>query len=88
MNMTNFDSGVWFIHRKLFHRYMKFHKCFDKATQSVPEYKKALESDEPAMVKQEKVPEPKPAIKMDIISLLSSSSEDEMEGSVSDYDDV
>ena len=47
MNMNNYDATVWFLHRKLFHRYMKFHKFFDKATESVPEYRQLLEAPSP-----------------------------------------
>ena len=81
MNMNNYDSDVWFLHRKLFHRYVKYHECFDRATEAIPSYRKLV--DDPVAktpVKKEEKPKSVP-LKMDIINLLTSSSEEEEDDS-------
>ena len=93
--MNNYDATVWFLHRKLFHRYMKFHKFFDKATESVPEYRQLLEAPSPPpapkKINKETTPTPsEPQAIIDLISESSSEAEEEgsEEGSVSGYEDI
>ena len=38
MNMLAFDRAVWKLHRKLFHRFMKFSRFIVLATEDLPEY--------------------------------------------------
>ena len=38
MNMENFDKNIWLMHRKLFHRYLKYVKYFRQVTDKLPEY--------------------------------------------------
>ena len=45
MNMNNFPPDVWELHRKLFHRFLKYKKYFIKATKKLPEYQKAMLTD-------------------------------------------
>ena len=71
MNMTNFPAEVWELHRKVFHRFLKYRKYFFKATKKLPEYKAILEDNEPT-------PPPKPETVVDpevthVINLLSTS---------------
>ncbi len=42
MNMLNFDKSIWILHRKLFHRFIKYYKFFKKATLVLPEYQQAI----------------------------------------------
>lgn len=71
MNMDNFDKDIWFLHRKLFHRYMKYSKYFRQATETLPAFEKAVRGEENKKSVQElQVPE------VETISLLTSSSED------------
>lgn len=74
MNMENFPHDVWTLHRKLFHRFLKYRKYFLKATKNIADYQKA---------KEEK-PEPKKSAASassccsthHVICLLSSSDEE------------
>ena len=76
MNMTSFDPDIWLLHRKLYHRYVKYHECFDRHTADIPSYKTLLDSP-PAAAAGVKKEKPKPVLKkVDIIDLLTSSSED------------
>jgi len=77
MNMENYDKDIWILHRKLFHRYLKYYKYFKQATGELPEFKQLLvdEKDEAAEVLEKKV-KSQPVTKTNIISLLSSSSDD------------
>lgn len=71
MNMDNFDKDIWFLHRKLFHRYMKYSKYFRQATETLPAFEKAVRGEEnKKSVLELQVPE------VETISLLTSSSED------------
>jgi hypothetical protein len=36
MSISNFDREVWVLHRKLHHRYIKYVKSFERATQILP----------------------------------------------------
>ena len=42
MNMDNYDKQIFILHRKLFHRYMKYKKIFKKATLELPLYQQAI----------------------------------------------
>ncbi len=81
MNMDNFDHGIWWMHRKLFHRYVKYSKYFRKATEVLPEYQKAIlnESKSHSSVtgdKTDKEPTKVSPPVSNIISLITSSSEE------------
>ena len=94
MNMNNFPGDVWELHRKLFHRYMKYKRYFVKATQKLSELNVLTE------VKADPEPETQPTTQSSIttqqaphvINLLSSSdgevSEDTVEDSGTEYEDV
>ena len=75
MNMDKFDMDIWYLHRKLFHRFVKYAKYFRQATETLPEYVKALkqEKDDRETKKralESQVPE------VAVICLLTSSSDD------------
>ena len=73
MNMDNFDKDIWFLHRKLFHRYVKYAKYFRQATEALAAFQKAVRGEEKKKkkrVQELEVPE------VETISLLTSSSED------------
>ena len=42
MNMENFDKSVWVLHRRLFHRFVKYFKYFRKATETLTEFQQAI----------------------------------------------
>ena len=81
MAITNFDPQIWLLHRKLFHRYMKNRFLFDRTTQEIPSYKKALaeetnppDVDESHDTTKEVVP---PTISTtNLINLITSSSDE------------
>jgi len=84
MNMENYPHDIWILHRKLFHRFLKYRKYFKKATSCLDEYK--------LLSQVKKDPEQKPQIPSamkstdnHVIVILSSS-----EGEVSEdsEDDV
>ena len=80
--MDKFPHDVWYLHRKLFHRFLKYRKYFIKATKSLPEYKNSLvhPKKEPANYTSSAAAAPATS---NVVSLLSSS-----EGEVSsDSDD-
>ena len=84
MNMENFPYEVWSLHRKLFHRFLKYQKYFTRSTKSLPEYKSAEE------VKEEKVqpvPAASSAVETTHVICLLSSSEEEVSEDDSDDDD-
>ena len=77
MNMENFDPEVWHLHRKLFHRYIKYERYFTTATAELAEFQQAklrLQKE------REKKIEPEPSASVGTehhdICLLSSSSEE------------
>ena len=82
MNMENYPYDVWTLHRKLFHRFLKYKKYFVKATESLPEYQKAKE----VKMEVEPVPTPKSSVSLShhVVCLLSSSEEEVSEDDVSD----
>ena len=72
MNMDNYDKDIWMLHRKLFHRYIKYFKYFKAATEALPEYQRLLEDEaqeDDEEEEEDKVDAPVPASA--IISLLS-----------------
>ena len=75
MNISNYDSDVWLLHRKLFHRYVKYHECFDRVTEAIPSYNELV--DDPASVMKKKEKPKSVPLKLDIVTLLSSSSDEE-----------
>ena len=83
MNMESFPYDIWTLHRKLFHRFMKYRKYFLKASNAPPELKKLKKlapvpkkDAEPVVSPPTNTPAPH------VINLLSSS-----EGEVSDDSD-
>lgn len=73
--MYAFDQEVWDLHRKLFHRLVKYRKYLQKATETLPSYKDDTEAE------TMRTPDPKTSMtgandeSPHIISLLSSDSE-------------
>ena len=45
MNMHKFDKDIWYLHRRLFHRFMKYAKYFRMATEELPDYQRAVEEE-------------------------------------------
>ena len=84
MSMTNFPVDIWDLHRKVFHRFLKYRKYFFKATKRLPEYKLAQAQD--TEVKSEPTPsKPEPVLVGEhVISLLSTSEGEVSEDSGSD----
>jgi hypothetical protein len=83
MNMDNFSPEVWRLHRRLFHRFLKYKKSFIKATENLVEYQRALNlgscavKPEPSNKKRATVPI---GTNNHVIMLLTSSSEEEVSG--------
>ena len=73
MNMENFPYDVWVLHRKLFHRFLKYQKYFTRATKSLPEYILAAEGKKPLVIQP--VPVTSPVETSHVVCLLSSSEE-------------
>ena len=76
MNQENFEKDTWMLHRKLFHRFMKYSKYFRQATEALPEFQQAIQDEDVTVLKkqhktEEEVPKP-----LNIISLLTSSSDE------------
>ena len=96
MNMENFDKDIWYLHRRLFHRFMKYNKYFRQATEKLPAFVR-VKNNESNTVKQTYVagvptPAPTKTTSMtSVISLVSSSSdevsEDEADESLTEEDD-
>ena len=82
MNMENYPYEIWTLHRKLFHRFMKYRKYFVKATSSLPEYNQVKVKKEQETVTHEEV-RTTTSSTYHVICLLSSS-----EGEVSEDDEV
>ena len=81
--MMNFPADVWYLHRKVFHRFIKYKKYFVKATKELPEYQQANLNE----VKVEKKPAPQPVADskpVHVINLLSSSDGEVSEDSSSE----
>ena len=73
MNMEDYPCSVWYMHRKIFHRFLKYSKYFVKASDSMPELSQ-LEQKEKDENKDKK-DKPTPSVENDhhVISLLSDS---------------
>ena len=80
MNMENFPYEVWALHRKLFHRFLKYQKYFTRSTKSLPEYKSAAEVKE----KVEPLPTSSAVETSSHVVCLLSSSEEEVSEDDSD----
>ena len=80
MNMDKFPYDIWYMHRKLFHRFLKYRKYFIKATLSLPEYKNTPKK-QPASYTSSAAPLPAASSTSNVISLLSSSEEEVSEDS-------
>ena len=85
MNMDNFDKDIWYLHRKLFHRFVKYAKYFRLATEALPSYQQSLEDEK--KTKEERMTASQ-THEIEVIDLLTSSSdevsEDEEAPKVSD----
>ena len=46
MNMSNFPKDVWFLHRRLHHRFLKQKDKVREATHELPEYQQRLAQEE------------------------------------------
>ena len=77
MNLENFPCEVWYAHRKLFHRFVKYKKYIIKANASVPDLKEGPLNE----AKKEALEPPviPPPASQHVISLLTDS-----DGEVSD----
>ena len=88
MWMQDFPHDVWELHRKLHHRYLKFHKCFDDATAALPSFMAAAadpKQTEPKLKKTTKAKSKAPAATEEqVICLMSDSSTDEDDGDGTD----
>ena len=90
MNMENFEKSIWVLHRKLFHRFLKYIKYFRKATTELPEYQQAIQDEIHAKEKEMLAKEKKKEEELEpqpinhIISLLTSSSDEVSEDEVSE----
>ena len=71
MNMTNFDRGVWVLHRRLHHRLLKFFTQIQEATDELEDYQNANDTEAPATIASSSA-----SGKQVICLLLSSDSED------------
>ena len=73
MNLEDFPSDVWYAHRKLFHRFMKYKKYIVKATSGLAEMKEKKEMK--VKKDEEEVPTSSPQIptSQHVISLLTDS---------------
>ena len=87
MNMENYPHDVWNLHRKLFHRFLKYRKYFIKATSSLPEYKNFQMKKDPEPVPREATTAT-PVSDQHIIYILSSSEGEVSEDSDSETEDV
>ena len=72
--MTNFPVDIWELHRKVFHRFLKYRKYFFKATKRLPEYKLAETQDTTEVESAANPSKPEPVVTAEhVINLLSTS---------------
>ena len=45
MNMLAFDHGIWKLHRRLFHRFLKYKRFILRATEDLPEFNDPPDSE-------------------------------------------
>ena len=76
MNILAFDYGIWKLHRKLFHRFMKFERYFRRATKALPDYD---EEEDPYASSVLDVDGNETSVQKSVICLLSSDSDEEGE---------
>ena len=76
MNMDSFPYEVWNLHRKLFHRFLKYRKYFVKATLALPEYNQVPAAKRAPVSKKPVTPAATSDEGHHVISLLSSSEEE------------
>ena len=86
MNLEDFPSDVWYAHRKLFHRFMKYKKYIVKATSGLAEMKEKKEMK--VKKDEEEVPTSSPQIptSQHVISLLTDSEGEVSSDSETDVD--
>ena len=77
MNILDFDYGIWRLHRRLFHRFMKFERYFRRATKALPDYDE--DEDPYASSSVLDVHGNDPPVQKSVICLLSSDSDEEGE---------
>ena len=82
MNMTNFPVEVWVLHRKLFHRFVKYHKYISKETKNIAGYYLTTTKDKVQPAEPTIPPSPPKGNSQHVVCLLSSS-----EGEVSEDGD-
>lgn len=81
MNMDHFDHGVWKLHRRLFHRFVKYRKYFTHATEELPEFQQALEDEinnngAPLKTTSNPTPSRTKTLHVSVMNVVSSSSEE------------
>jgi len=83
MNMDHFDHGVWKLHRRLFHRFVKYRKYFTHATEELPEFQQALEDEinnngapYPKKTTSNPTPSRTKTLHVSVMNVVSSSSEE------------
>ena len=69
MNMLQFDKGVWLLHRRLAHRFVKFFRFIREATQQLEDYQLREAGD-----MSDTTPSKSASGKSSIVCLLSSDS--------------
>ena len=74
MNMLQFDKGVWLLHRKLHHRFLKNRKYFVEATEDLPDYQMR---DGQSVTHAAKKNTTSKTVCKNVISLLTDSEDDE-----------
>ena len=87
MNMENFPCDVWRLHRKLFHRFLKYKKYFVKASKSLPELQQSkAQIKQPVAAASKSGPTTTTSKSAHVISLLTSSEEEVSDDSDTDED--
>ena len=76
MNMDDFDKETWYLHRKLFHRFVKYAKYFRQATEVLPAYEKAHLDEQDELVKKQRAKKENKVTDLHVVSLLTSSSDE------------
>ena len=71
----DYDRATWYLHRKLFHRFLKYAKYFRKATEQLPEFVQGRQDEQVALLKQKKREDTAVAM-TPIVNLITSSSEE------------
>ena len=66
MNMHKFDKDIWFLHRRLFHRFIKYAKYFRLATEELSVFQTATNEESIVSSKKRKREEEIQVISYDI----------------------